>query len=216
MKRLFSLILVALTLMLTSCLATDVHEKIYEELTISYIGFDNKDNVTNDLGLKVESKLYPDAKISWKSSNESALKIDKNMGVIVRGQTDIVVTLTLVIDYNGDVKEFEYEITIKAQDVSDPSYVVDNLVIPRETKTNLELITEKDGVVLTWTSNNEEVISTTGVVTRQTEDVTVELVVVGEKDNKKVTKPFNVKVLGLNSQGGEVNFEEIFSLINLP
>ena len=218
MKKIFGLILTLFTLMLVSCVGVDEHDAIYEELVISYIGDDNKDSVTYNIGLKVESKLYPEAKINWSSSNDSVLKINNTIGVVTRSEVDIVVTLTLHVDYNDKVKEYEYEITVigLSSENNDVASVVNGLVIPLETKSDINLLTEKDGVNLTWTSNKEEVISNTGQVTRQEEDVTVKLTVVGTKDDESANKTFDVKVLGLNSQGGEVNFEEIFSLINLP
>src|SRR5690554_6163801 len=124
MKKIFGLIVTVFTLMLVSCEVVDVHEAIYEELAISYIGDNNEDFVTYNIGLKVESEKYPDAEIKWSSSNDSVLKINNTVGVVTRGDIDIVVTLTLNIDYKGEVEEYEYELTIKALEKNEVSYVI--------------------------------------------------------------------------------------------
>jgi len=63
---------------------------------------------------------------------------------------------------------------------------------------DIELLTEKDGVYITWTSDNEQIVSNTGIVKRpayEEKDANVKLTAVFTKGKYSITKVFNVTVI---------------------
>lgn len=135
---------------------------------------------------------YLDLDVVWSSSNASVIS---NTGVITRQADDTVVTLTASILFGGKTYEATFEINVIKAEVVTPDYdaILDTIVIPSETINNLVLPTSLSGVNLVWSSNHAA-ISSTGVVTRQSENVIVELTVT-VVDHLSFSKKFNVTVL---------------------
>ena len=213
MKRIFSVLIVAFTLLLVSCNKVDVHELVYEELEITYTGEnDHSDHVTNDISLVTESVKYPEAEIDWVSSNESALKINDNLGIVTRDEADVVVTLTVTITYKGESTHFDYDLTIIALDKVSVEDIISTITIPTETKENLELLEELEDVTLVWESSNVDVVTNKGVITRGNEDETVTITLTATRGEEKAIKHFTVKVLAKDP----FNFDLIIDQITLP
>ncbi|HHT55888.1 MAG TPA: hypothetical protein GX012_04920, partial [Acholeplasma sp.] len=213
MKRIFSVLIVAFTLLLVSCNKVDVHELVYEELEITYTGEnDHSDHVTNDISLVTESVKYPEAEIDWVSSNESALKINDNLGIVTRDEADVVVTLTVTITYKGESTHFDYDLTIIALDKVSVEDIISTITIPTETKENLELLEELEDVTLVWESSNLDVITNKGVITRGNEDETVTITLTATRGEEEAIKHFTVKVLAKDP----FNFDLIIDQITLP
>ena len=75
-------------------------------------------------------------------------------------------------------------------------------------KNNLTLLSASGKVTVTWSSNNQSVISNDGTVTRPAEDTVVTLTVKVSLDGEKLEKSFDIKVLAKeqsNTPGGNDN-----------
>lgn len=134
---------------------------------------------------------YLDQAVIWSSSNESVLS---SAGLITRQNQDIEVSLTASITVNGQLYAVVFKVTVLKAEVVVPDYnaILNQINVPNQATANLTLPTTIDDVQITWQSNNAA-ISTTGVVIRQTSDVTVTLTAI-ITDNTTYTKTFTVLV----------------------
>src|SRR5690554_4653561 len=123
------------------------------------------------------------------------------MEVYMKGRTRlfktlfmIVLTLTMGLAIvacgrntdKADVAEAKEALAIDLKDNSNLDNVTGDLGLPT---------TGLKDVKVTWTSSNAAVVSTTGTVTRQDDDVTVTLTATLTKGDETDTKPFTVKVI---------------------
>lgn len=132
--------------------------------------------------------------LTW-SSNSSAITSD---GVVTRNEdNDVEVTLTVTFK-SGEVTDTKvFTVTVEREDVL--TEAKNALVLTAITSTNLDLPvkTGKDDLVsVSWSSNNPNVLSNTGFVTRSlTEDVTITLTATFTyKTQTAQTKTFDVVV----------------------
>ncbi len=163
---------------------------VYNESTGRY-------TTTSDLFLPTRSMKLD---ITWSSPNTAVID---NVGKVVRpawGQSDQTVILVASV---GDATR-EFIITVPAINVKPNNIAVaeakDALLlagIGNGVAADLVLPTTvgSDGVTVTWSSNNPEVISNEGVVVRQQENVTVTLTATLTKGTASDTKTFDVVVL---------------------
>lgn len=163
---------------------------VYNETTGRY-------TTTTDLFLPTRSMKLD---IVWTSPNPSVIN---TAGKVVRpawGQSDQTVILVASV---GDATR-EFIITVPAISVKPNNIAVaeakDALLlagIGNGVAADLVLPTTvgSDGVTVTWSSNNPEVISNAGVVVRQQENVTVILTATLTKGTVSDTKEFEVVVL---------------------
>ena len=79
---------------------------------------------------------------------------------------------------------------------------LDSLTVPTtidEGTTTVDLITNKDGFAISWESSNPSVISTSGAVTHEAEDVTVTLTAKITVGGKTLTRTFTTVVKGVKA-----------------
>lgn len=104
----------------------------------------------------------------------------------------------------GEVKEIFTELALK-----NPYFILENIFVPDQTMTDIKLPTSLGAIELSWTSGDEDVITSDGKVTRTAEDKTVTLKL---RVNGTVIKEYQVIVLGLPGSG-EVNDEIVLSYV---
>ena len=91
--------------------------------------------------------------------------------------------------------------------------ILDTIELPNSVKDSISLPSELNGYQITWSSNNENIISPDGVVNPSTEDVQVILLATISKEGISLSKEFSVLV---NGNDPAKIIEEAFSNIVLP
>ncbi len=162
------------------------------------IAIADPDNVTGDLDLIT---AYKGATIKWKSSDTSVITDD---GKVTRPAEDTVVTLTASITNDvGDEGTYEVKVTVLSQlqkiletiKINDTDNILDSVT----------LVKEAEGVEITWTSSNPDVVTDTdtrngdytipaGYVTRGAEDVKVTLTATFPYGGQTHTETYNLTV----------------------
>lgn len=139
------------------------------------------------------------SKITWMSSDEAHIT---NEGVVIRPtEGDKVIKLTATLTLAGISIEKEFEVTVLS---TDPKNDVDKLASSFKLNVNhvtndIELpTTAGKGSTITWTSSNEEFITSEGKVTRPAigegeKEVTLTAVI--ELNGKKAVKEFMITVI---------------------
>ena len=158
-----------------------------------YEAFENHLNLpeTTEVDLLLKS-TYLSNPITWQSSAPAVIS---NTGLITRQAEDVIVTLTASVTIENVAYEVSVDIIVIKLEVVTPDYVaiLNQIIIPNQTISNLTLPTEVNGVQIQWTSNNTA-ISASGMVTRKNADITVTLTAI-ISENNAFTKNFNVVVL---------------------
>lgn len=124
----------------------------------------------------------------------------------------IIILLVLTIFLFGcktpDDKLSDYEILQK---------VADTITLPEETSSNLELKTEYEFnqhiIQATWESDNEEIISSSGLLNQTYEEEYVTLLVTLKLNDAQLAKYFDMTVLPLDK---ESSANEILDLLEIP
>lgn len=180
-KIIFTMVLFVVgALVLTACKPTPKPVDLAaakEQLAITYATGEDFDKVKTNVTLPTSVEGFEGVTVSWTSDKEAVVSI---AGVVVRQDVDTIVTLTAELKA-GDQKETkEFKVTVLKKDepvvvdktllktALDAHYkdtlAVANFLIETE---SVDLVTTSGDFIVTWTSNNEEVINpTTGVVTR--------------------------------------------------
>lgn len=170
MKKILSIF--AFVLLLTSLVACgDKPEEILaqaeDQLALAFATGDSATSVTQDL--ETLPTTIGDVVITWESSNTTYLSND---GKVTRGESDVNVTLTATLTYEGLEVEVPIVLTIKADSLADlvtafeASYAATLGNDEFEATDDLTLVTTFQGATVTWSSNNTEIITNAGVVTR--------------------------------------------------
>lgn len=227
MRKILGFITLMLTIFLVSCDKISVEDQLFEELSIMYIAEnDNANHVTSNIGLKTEIAKFPEAEIVWESTNENVIKVKENIGVVTRLAKDTKVDLIANVSYKNLEVKFTFNLTvigIGEEDI-DLDEVLNGISLPSEVTENLELVTNVSNVTITWVSNNTNVISDEGIVTRLAEDVTVTLTATASLEGKTANKEFEVLVIGTESNTKDLNAilntitleETVTTNLNLP
>jgi arabinan endo-1,5-alpha-L-arabinosidase len=127
--------------------------------------------------------------ITWKSSDSNVIKIDGRKAVVNRRLTDTKATLTATIKNGTYSSTKEFTVTVKKYDVS-----VDSVI----TTDSISMPTKIGNATVEWTSSDESVISTTGVVAKVINDTQVTLTATLKLDgDTDVVKTFDVTVEGI-------------------
>lgn len=103
---------------------------------------------------------------------------------------ELAVILAAVLSFTG----CEFLGPIFQTDEAKIAEAKDELAIPAETDSNLDLPTVLNGVAISWVSSNEAVITVIGIVTRQANDTLVTLTATLTLGNASSTKEFIVTV----------------------
>lgn len=203
---------ISFVLLLVACGSTDNNTteldrqavlEAKEQLSIGYIGTDSEDAVLYDLSL-VETTILG-VSVSWESTN---LNVISTNGNVTRPGVDTSVTLTATLT-KGDASDTKiFEVLVIGTAESDLENAVNALKIifatgekSDQVRSNLTLVEELDGdILVSWTSSNEDVIDSQGLVTRhETENIVVTLTATLSKGAFVETKEFVITVLSLEA-----------------
>ena len=91
--------------------------------------------------------------------------------------------------------------------------ILDTIELPNSVKDSISLPSELNGYQITWSSNNENIISPDGVVNPSREDAQVILLATISKEGISLSKKFNILVIGNDPTK---IIEEAFSNIVIP
>lgn len=149
--------------------------------------------------------------ITWKSSNEALLT---NTGVVTLPDLNRIVFLTASITVDGITQNHTYTITIIAPYVFDYDAFSDYLAVPTETDVDLVLKSTYLGNPVTWQSASPLVISNTGLITRQSEDLVVELTATVTIDGVPYEITLDVKVI--KAEPITPDYQSILNQISVP
>jgi hypothetical protein len=116
--------------------------------------------------------------------------------------TDPKVKLTATVSHGSVSKQFDLNLIVRMQGVSDSQAVIldlNELIVPTETKQNLVLpIVGKNGSTISWNSSDAATVKEDGTVERPAYDKgdsTVTLTATCTKGTEKQTQSFTVKVI---------------------
>ncbi len=161
------------------------------------------ENVTSNLNLITK---IGNINITWSSNNQQVLS---NLGNVTRGETDVIVELKAMLTLNEASKEVKFICVVKAVETNNVNEEYINEVYQNIIKnincdavtTNLNLVTNIVGVNVKWTSDNTNVISNDGKVTRGNVDVIVTFNVELTYKDTTINKELVLKVLKLENSG---------------
>ena len=145
----------------------------------------------NDLELPT---LINGVAISWSSDNTAI----SDSGVVTRAESDVTVTLTATLSFDGTTDTKAFTVVVKALEVEDTTLadVKANLTVVTETENNLELPTLINGVAISWRSDNVA-INDGGIVTQTYADINVTLTATLTYNDETEEKSFTVTVLAM-------------------
>lgn len=158
------------------------------------------DNITSDITLPTSGASG--VSITWESNNTNIVNEKGNVTRPSATKGDNLVTLKATLK-KGEAKDTkEFIVTVKAKDFIDEELV--NMVIGSlqlegkldSVVDNLKLPTKDDKAIvdIIWTSSNESVVSSTGVVTRTDKDENITLKATLKKGSVSKVKDFNIIV----------------------
>lgn len=203
MKKIIkSLILIVSLLVIVSCAIPREHDEILSNLEITYATGDSENSVTQDITFTNEA--YKNYTITWSSNNE-AIKIEGNKGIVTRLDYDVDVIITVRVATTLEFKEKTFTLTVKALVFEvDLEEILDSISIQYSGNDTKDSITQDitlpnaaiNGVTVSWTSNHAaiKIEGNKGVVTRTSSDATVILTVTVSKDSKEAKADFTVIV----------------------
>ena len=179
-------------------------EKFIESLNIP-------SEIDDNINLPTEHK---NMEISWSTSNKYILT-DKGVPAYVEEDTEVTLYVTCLIYYNDEEYFYDGRFDLVVKPYSDEkrvNLVYNSLSIPTETIDNIGLLsTYSYGVKAVWTSSNEKIISTNGVVTPDGNETVVTLKVVLSYGGVMKEQTFDVKVGNVPLDG----CDELFYMHNL-
>lgn len=212
-KQMFSIMLIVAALIFISACNHNNSVKsdkadVLEAKAALNIGF----TVTSDTLTAVTGNLIlptvglNGVQITWISSKESTVS---NSGIVTRGDYDNQVLLTATLTKNDAIDSKEFQVTvlkkneisenenllIEAKDALMPIFTNESDTLNKVTQ-NLTLPgVGLNGVMIVWTSNNNSVISNSGVVTRPEVDTVVTLTASLIKGGLRENKIFELTVV---------------------
>ncbi|AUD63951.1 hypothetical protein BK010_10255 [Tenericutes bacterium MO-XQ] len=141
--------------------------------------------------------------ITWQTSNANYVALDGSVTRPAFGVADQVVTLTATID--GEEAQFLVKVLAFTEkpvsqilDEAKVALLLDGVDGGVATDISLPATVGSEGVTVTWSSSNTDVIANDGTVTRPamgSDDVTVTLTATLSLNNESVTKEFEILVL---------------------
>lgn len=188
----------------------------------SIVNYDAKDRTVYSHYLTVEGTIG--TKTSGSNTNYS-IKDEAGNEVVVfyKSEKDAVDTIkanlgkkvkvnVVVFQYYSSSKEWRIAFLNHEGDISELQMTdkekVDAaksaVVIPNQTNKDINLPTELQGVQITWSSNNPDVLSNTGIINPQDENVEVTLTATFKLGNITETKTYKVTVLSKPVEGNKI------------
>ncbi|NLZ31120.1 MAG: InlB B-repeat-containing protein, partial [Methanomicrobiales archaeon] len=179
-------------------------EKLNDAKTALNIGLQSGDTLASITGnVTLPTTGMHDAVITWATSNSGAIT---TAGVVTRGASDEIVTLTATIKINSLSDTKVFNLTVKEATVSDADKALDAknaLEITYASGDSATSVTQNvtlpttgmHSAVITWATSNSGAITTAGAVTRSTaNDVTVTLTATIKVNLEQETKTFTLLV----------------------
>ena len=166
MRKITTILLLLTSLLLTGCT---------QETEPPYTIYDAKDELvlSNEIEDITLPDSYQDFDLSWKASKSDFL--DGYQVIQDKFDTSVLFTVTITDDENSTTKNFEV-IVLRSDEkyeeyIGNLSSIIEQeanaiLDIPTSITTNVYLPTLSNGISIVWSSNNEDVISTSGEVTQ--------------------------------------------------
>ncbi|MDR1698127.1 MAG: hypothetical protein LBR37_04420 [Erysipelotrichaceae bacterium] len=201
-------------------IADEIFDLAFDSIAIGYHIGDDASHVRNHLSLPEMITIKQEVLIvTWSSSNESVLSHE---GFVTRTDADIEVTLSAKITYNGFQKSQDYQLIVLKYDVlalaletleigyqagDDATKVTSDIDLPMQVKF------KNSSFLVSWSSSNENVITSKGVITRYGVARAVTLKATVSLDNRVLSKDFVLMVvaipatyrIGLKSMGYEAS-----------
>lgn len=205
MKKVFFIFL--FVFMLVGCQQSS--EAILSEL-LADINLPNE--ISEDIDLPNEY-TYKSKKVTavWESSNPEILSPD---GKVFKNLTNEKIELTLTLSINEKKQSKNFEITILSMnELERIAFVTEKIEIIAQTKSNISLPTFMDGVFITWTSLNPQVISNIGSVGEVEKQTEVTLTAKFSYKTVTQTKNYSITVLPLST---EEKLNKVLSDIKIP
>lgn len=196
-------------------LKVDPQEKANEILNLINIPSEIYDDITLISFIEYEDKTY---RVTWESADKSLIT---NAGEITFNSTDKEVTLTASISYNKTKYSKDFNIIIKAYNLSILEGIANSLNISDTISENLNLITsyesDNHNFTINWNSSNPTALSNDGEIGILLNDTIINLTATIEIDNVSLSKTFAIKVLKssteqiLNILDQEINIQKIIT-----
>jgi len=197
MKKIFMILLMSVFLIgLAGCnevpaIETPIIETVKTELTID----EELDEVT--LPTEIDGVT-----ISWQSSKANLITND---GIIIKPAVDTTTSLTATLTYEDRVMTKIFDVVILGDvsvDYDKVQTAINTITFEEDTVIdNITFIsTLEGGIMVSWSSNNEDVISSTGIVTRpkaDSGDATVTITATATYSNVVIEKDFIFTVVDL-------------------
>jgi len=167
MKKLLLVLLISSSLMvLSGCQDPVIEETPIIETVKANLEIDSE---LEDITLPTE---IDGVTISWQSSKPNLVT---SAGVIIKPEVDVSTSLTATLSFEDRVMTKVFSVIVLGEVSVDYNKVLTALnsisFDEYEVIDDIALIDSVDGITVTWSSNDDEVISLTGVVTRPLADV---------------------------------------------
>lgn len=141
--------------------------------------------------------IADDVTVSWENSHPEVIR---SSGLIVKPVNDTTVNLTLNLTLDEQNYTFNYTTLVKGLETSEKltrvSYDLLINYVPNRASANIVLPTANElyGALIVWTSDNESVLSSSGVYTKPSKETIVKLTAVIKIGSDEMIKTYNVIV----------------------
>ena len=153
---------------------------------------ETSENILLTQSIKFNDNNY---RVNWESSNPNILS---NKGLVTFQPEDTIVTLTATISYNKTKYSKTFDIMVKAFNTNDMQTYLNSLNFNTPISNNIELPTtykcNNHTYSISWTSNNDDILNSSGSVGIVLQDTTVTLTASINIDAVTLTKSFDVLV----------------------
>ena len=166
---------------------TIVLNNVYTDLFVDI----DLNNVVNNIEFP---SLVDGVEITYQSANPNVIS---NNGVVTRGIDDETVRLIITLEYEGIIITKNEDIIVRKDPTLFINQVFDNLFIDIDLEnviSDLEFPTNIEGVLLSYSSSNKEVITDNGKVTRGNEDIEVSIDISLTYENITINKEIFITV----------------------
>ncbi|KXX71523.1 hypothetical protein AVL50_04430 [Flammeovirga sp. SJP92] len=179
------------------------------DLSLMLEGEDTKDSVTTTFPLPLTDNLGHATTITWVSDHE-AITVENDQAVVTQQIADQAVKLTATIAKGEYAETVAFPLTVALR-----SYLTDALATVEVTYAEGETsstvtsdvtlpTTTEFGGTITWTSSNDAVVSSNGVVVRGAEDQNITLTATLSLLGEEGTKTFDLTVIKEEDTGKPV------------
>lgn len=171
--------------------STSDYNKRYIQNAITRVNFSSTTKENISLPTNID-----DVNITWKSSTIYTIS---DRGEVFRNSKNQNGIITGTFSYQGESIKKEYTIIVEAyNDMEMVQQAINRIELPSIVSEEFYLPTSLDfGVMASWMSSNQDVISNEGKVYLQTEEKTITLTIHASKGEAKMSKNFIIKTTKL-------------------